>query len=114
MIVLAGVLPAVAQLLTIGWVLRAASERERVWMRDVLQPEVEAGVLTAPEAAAVAGGRRERRAVLRAADGHGARRAAKHVLAAANDLAQEIAAASAADSPPVVAARAEVARLRTA
>jgi protease PrsW len=106
------VLPA-ADLLLLYLTFRLAVPQEQAWMRDILAPEVEAGVLTADEAYAASGGWRTRRCYRHAQHGHHERRRAKHVMAAAHDLAAEIARAGGQDTARVAHARTEVARLRT-
>jgi RsiW-degrading membrane proteinase PrsW (M82 family) len=108
------VLGAIMILTTIAfvWTYRQTVARERGWMRDLLAPEVAAGVLTADEADAAAGPRKTRRAFVKSADGHAARKAARHVVEAARDLADEIARAGGHDTDRVDHTRAEVARLR--
>ena len=107
------VLPLVAGVLAIivfVFVYRHTVPTERNWMRELLAPEIELGVLTEPEVDAVAGTRKERKAFLhRAADG---RRTARYVLTGATDLARQIARDRGADTPAVKHARAEIARLR--
>jgi hypothetical protein len=86
------VLTIVVSLVTIR-LLRTVRRDERGWVRDVLQPEVEARVLTPPEVNVLSGGRKERRKLLRSVSGHHTRQIVKHVITA-------------------VHARAEVARVR--
>lgn len=102
-------LPVLGGLL-LWWTFRLAAPREQAWMRDLLRPEQENGVLTEPELVAIAGGYRARRHFLRTAE-H--RRSARHVLAAAADLARELAGAGGQETPLVAHARSEVLRLRT-
>lgn len=88
--------------------IRWAGKRERELMRDIMAPEVAAGTLTQPELDALTGHRKERRRALKA----GGRRREKHVLKAARDLAQDLAAGDGQDTPDVMHSRAEIARLR--
>jgi Predicted membrane protein len=99
----------VAGMLALAWLThRLTVVPERAFLAGVLAPEVDAGTLTAQEASALAGSRRDRRRYRKR--GRGARR----VLTAAEDLATALAA----DTPPpdgtVEFARAEVHRLRAA
>jgi protease PrsW len=82
-------------------------------MRDVLRPEVTAGVITDDELEALVGTRKQRRTFVKSQQGRRERRTAKHVLEAAHDLADQIAAAHGDDTPAVRRARAEVADVRT-
>jgi RsiW-degrading membrane proteinase PrsW (M82 family) len=106
------VLPA-ADLLLLWLAFRLAVPQEQAWLRAILAPETASGLLTEAEVTAAAGGWRTRRRYRRAQHGHGAKRRAKHLLTAANDLAQEIAESGGHDNDRVDHARAEVARLRT-
>lgn len=91
------------------WVYRRTVSKERAWARSLLSAEVDAGVITADELEAAVGPRKQRRHFVKSQPHH---RRAKHVLEAANDLADEIARANAVDTPRVDHARSEVARLR--
>ena len=82
--------------------------RSASWTRDLLGPEVEAGVLDPPLLDAVSGLRKERKAYRKHVRG---RRAARHRTAAASDLAREIARAGGRETDRVAHARAEVVRL---
>ena len=107
------ILPVVIiSILVVG--LRWASHQERAWMRDLMQPEVTRGTITADELTALTGHRAARKAYIKAAKGHKSHVHAKHVLHAASDLAQQIGQAGGADTPEVEFARSEVTRLRTA
>lgn len=105
------VLP-IADLLLLGLAFRLAVPQEQEWLREILAPEEASGLLTDAEVAAAAGGWRTRRRYRKAQHGHRERQRAKHILAAANDLAQQIATAHGHDSEGVEHARAEIARLR--
>lgn len=94
--------------------LRWASRQERLWLRDILQPEVTTGTITADELDALCGHRHDRKAYIKAHKGHRSHKHAKHVLHAATDLAHQIGRAAGEESPGVVHARAEVVRLRSA
>lgn len=99
---------AVVELTFLFSVLRRAARRERAWTRDLLGPEVEAGVLDPALAGAVSGLRKQRKAYRKRVH---SRRAARHHLAAASDLAREIAHAGGQETPRVAHARAEAGRL---
>ncbi|WP_203666981.1 PrsW family glutamic-type intramembrane protease [Cellulomonas pakistanensis] len=95
--------------------LRWGSARERGYLRDVLAPEAEAGVLTDRELAALTGKRhrrRDRRAARREGLDRAARRREKHVLAGALDLVHDLSESGGAETPDVIRSRAEIARLR--
>jgi protease PrsW len=106
------VLSAVVSVVVLFTALRWARDREYGWMRDILAPEVTAGVLTDAELAALAGRRRDRRAAVRDRGDGVSRRREQHVLAAGRDLAHDLATAGGDDSPAVLHSRAEIARLR--
>lgn len=86
---------------------------ERNWMGDLLAPEVANGVLQQAEADALAGTRKQRKAYLKSGHGHKSHQQADHILEAAHDLARQLAVDKGADTPEVLHARAEIARLRT-
>ena len=89
-------------------VYRRVVPRERDVVRAVLAPEVASGVLTQDELNALAGDGAARRQYV--TSGAGDRRRRGHRLAAAHDLADEIARARGEDTPRVLDARAELAR----
>lgn len=99
---------ALVELTFLFYVLRSAARRERAWTRDLLGPEVEAGVLDPALLDAVSGLRKQRKAYRKRVR---SRRTARHRVAAASDLAREIAHAGGAETVRVAHARAEVARL---
>lgn len=99
---------ALVELTFLFYVLRFAARRERAWTRDLLGPEVEAGVLDPALVDAVSGLRKQRKAYRKRT---GSRRAARHRVAAASDLAREIAHAGGQETARVAHARAEVVRL---
>ncbi|WP_181783990.1 PrsW family intramembrane metalloprotease [Pseudonocardia pini] len=105
------VLLPVLGLLLLWLTFRLAAPREQAWMRDLLRPEVERGVITEEELVAVSGGYRARRRYLRHAE-H--RRAEKHVLHAIADFASELARGGGRETARVEHARAEILRLRAA
>jgi hypothetical protein len=84
---------------------------EQQIVRDVLQPEVDAGIITAEELDALVARYSDRRKFIKAA-GHGGRRTRKHVLEAAHDLADELARAGGANTELVQHSRSEIVRLR--
>ncbi|THV28456.1 PrsW family intramembrane metalloprotease [Glycomyces paridis] len=87
---------------------------ERDAMRAVMTPEAETGVITAEELDAVSGGWRRRRAYRRSGKGRAEKRARRHRLEAAHDLADQLATADGADTDRVRFARTELARLESA
>ena len=91
-----------------------AAGSERSWAAAILEPEVAAGTLEQAEADAIAGTHRHRRTFVKSVHGHHARRTAKHVLTAGEELATEIGRAGGAETAAVQHARAEVTRLRAA
>ncbi|MGW6932720.1 PrsW family intramembrane metalloprotease [Lentzea sp. NPDC054927] len=110
--VLAVVLPfviAVVELVTLFYVLRHAATQERAWIRDLLGPEVEAGVVDPALLDAVSGLRKNRKAFRKLVRN---RRRAGHLLEATGDLAQELARAGGHETSRVAHARAELLRLR--
>ncbi|NUT18694.1 MAG: PrsW family intramembrane metalloprotease [Hamadaea sp.] len=84
---------------------------EREAMRAVMRPEADSGVITAEELDALSGGWKQRRAYRKAAMGRANRRARRHRLEAAHDLADQLGAAAGTDSEQVLFARAELQRL---
>ncbi|KJK50684.1 membrane protein [Lentzea aerocolonigenes] len=100
---------AAVELWTLFSVLRHAARQERVWVRDLLGPEVEAGVVDPALLAAVSGLRRDRKAFRKLVRN---RRRARHLVEAAGDLARELALAGGHETHRVAHARAEVVRLR--
>jgi RsiW-degrading membrane proteinase PrsW (M82 family) len=56
------VVTIVAELILLGMTFRLAAPQEQSWLRAILQPEVQDGVLTDAEVTAAAGGRRTRKA----------------------------------------------------
>ncbi|WP_328453433.1 PrsW family intramembrane metalloprotease [Amycolatopsis sp. NBC_00438] len=109
---LVAVLPfviAAVELTVLFSVLRHAARRERTWTRELLGPEAEAGVLDPALLDAVSGLRKQRKAYRKHVH---SRRAARHRMAAASDLAREIAHAGGRETDRVAHARAEVLRLQ--
>ncbi|WP_127500791.1 PrsW family intramembrane metalloprotease [Actinoplanes solisilvae] len=90
-------------------VRRLASSKERLWMRELLAPEVESGVIDQPLLDAVSGLHKDRRHFRKLVH---SRRRARHLIESAHDLAQEIATSGGHETPRVAHARAEVLRLR--
>ncbi len=99
---------AVVEIAALLFVRRLASAQERTWIRALLQPEADAGVISPDLLAAVSGLRRQRRRYRRRLH---SRRKAGHLIEAASDLAQEIARSHGTDTPGVDHARAELQRL---
>ncbi|GAB3074992.1 PrsW family intramembrane metalloprotease [Micromonospora schwarzwaldensis] len=102
------VLPVV-DLLLLWLAFRLAVPQEQAWLRAILAPETASGLLTEDEVTAAAGGWLTRRRYRKAQHGHGERVRAKHLLTAANDLAQELAGR---DEAGIEHARSEITRLR--
>ena len=100
---------AAVELAVLFYVMRLASSQERVWTRELLQPEVDAGVIDTGLLDAVSGLRKDRKRYRKQVH---SRSRSRHLTEAANDLAHEIALAGGAETPRVEHARAEVARLR--
>jgi hypothetical protein len=94
------------------WTYRHTVSTEQQWMHDILEPEVARGVITEDELTATAGSHKVRRHYIKSHKGHHAERAAKHVVEAIHELADEIAVSNGVDTPDVDHARAEIARLR--
>jgi RsiW-degrading membrane proteinase PrsW (M82 family) len=92
--------------------IRWAGRRERRYMRDIMAPEVAAGTITEAELAALTGDRQDERVAIRSRRRGITRRREKHVLRAVRDLASDLAEAGGEDTPHVLHARAEIARLR--
>lgn len=94
------------------YAFRQGVSQERIWLRDVLAPEVADGVLGADAAAAAAGTRRERRAYRRSggAPGREEQRRRRSLVKAARSLARAVAGA---DPDALERARAETAALGT-
>jgi RsiW-degrading membrane proteinase PrsW (M82 family) len=86
--------------------------RERDFMREVMTPEAARNAITTAELDAMAGNRKARKAYRKASRNRRERKRARHVLNAAYDLANELAAARGADTDRVRFARAEVGRIR--
>ncbi|MGK5681608.1 PrsW family glutamic-type intramembrane protease [Actinoplanes sp. URMC 104] len=90
-------------------VRRLASRTERAWMRELLAPEVESGVVDPPLLDAVSGLHKDRRHFRKLVH---SRSRARHLIESAGDLAQEIARAGGQETGRVVHAREELLRLR--
>ncbi len=97
----------------LGVAFRLAAPREREFVRDILAPEVDAGVVSVDEVDAVLD-RHRRGAYRKTAPNHRARKARKHLSRAVLDLTHDVAAAKGADTDAVQHSRAELQRLRTA
>lgn len=103
------VLSVVVAVVVVLTVFHLSVGTERAAMRALLQPEVDAGVLSADELDALAGAWRQRRRYRRHG-GVGDRRRRGHRLEAAHDLADELGAAGGAETTRTAYARAELAR----
>lgn len=90
----------------------ATAATPRRFLHQLLAPEVPTGLLTAAELEALCGDRRTRRAFRRAQRTRAERTRARHVLDAAHDLADALAAGRGADTGRVAFARTELARIR--
>lgn len=88
-----------------------AHPRESHFVRDILGPEIEAGVLSSEEVTA-AGGWRQQRQYVKAGTNRADRKRRRHVTKAALDLCADLAASKGLESDDVVHSRAEIARLR--
>jgi RsiW-degrading membrane proteinase PrsW (M82 family) len=100
---------AAAELVLLWYTFRLAAPPEHAWTRAILSPEVARGTLYPPEVDAASG---NRRAFLRSLRGPGRRKAGRHLVEAAHDLAKALARSGGGDSPEVEHARAEIARIR--
>lgn len=100
---------AAVELVTLFYVLRHAATQERVWIRMLLQPESDAGVIDPALLAAVSGLRKDRKAFRKLVH---SRSRTRHLLDATADLARELARAQGSETSEVAHARAELLRLR--
>ena len=83
--------PAIVALVLISvfvWVYETSEGIEREWMRELMAPEVDLGVVTPDELDALAGSRSTLKTYIRSQP---SRRTAKRVLEAETDLAHQIA-----------------------
>ncbi|QJY49350.1 PrsW family intramembrane metalloprotease [Pseudonocardia broussonetiae] len=112
LIVVVMLLTTVAGIVALLVALRLGAGREARFMRAVMGPEVTAGTITAEELDGLAGRRRDRKAAVRHRPDGVTRRTEKRVLAAALDLAHDLAEAGGDDSDAVRHSRTEIARLR--
>jgi protease PrsW len=106
------IVPGIVAFALIGvfvWVYDNSASIEREWMRELMAPEVELGVVTPDELEALAGSRSTLKTYVRSQP---SRRAARRVLEAETDLAHQIARDGAAETAAVQQARAAVARAR--
>ena len=94
------------------WIYKSSVVTERTWMRALLRPEVTQGVLDEADVDAAVGTRKQRKAYIKAGDGHHAHVRAKRVLHATGDLAEQLAEDGGADTDAVRFARAELQRVR--
>ncbi|RQO48301.1 PrsW family intramembrane metalloprotease [Rhodococcus sp. KBW08] len=102
-----------AALVLVFRVFRMTVPRERQFLRDVLIPEVERGVITVDELTALCGDRKARKTFRKSAASHADRRRNGYVLEAAADLADALAQARGTESDRVEFARSEVNRIRS-
>ncbi|PBJ01722.1 hypothetical protein BKP42_03840 [Rhodococcus erythropolis] len=102
-----------AALVLVFRVFRMTVPRERQFLRDVLTPEVERGVITVDELTALCGDRKARKTFRKSAASHADRKRNGYVLEAAADLADALAQARGTESDRVEFARSEVSRIRS-
>ena len=110
----AWIVPTTVACVLIGvfvWVYVTTVPVEREWMREIIAPEVQLGVVTPTELDALAGSRSKLKRYLRTQP---SRRRAKRVLEAERELAHQIARDDGAETAAVQHARAAVARARAA
>jgi RsiW-degrading membrane proteinase PrsW (M82 family) len=93
------------------WVYETTVPVEREWIRELMAPEVELGVVTPAELDALAGSRATLKSYLRTQP---SRHRAEEVLAVERDLAHQIARDGGLDTAEVQRARSAVARARAA
>jgi RsiW-degrading membrane proteinase PrsW (M82 family) len=93
------------------WVYNNTVQVERDWMRDLMAPEVELGVVAPEELDALAGSRATLKSYLRAQP---SRSEAERVLEAEHELAHQIAVDGGAETTAVAQARAAVGQARAA
>ena len=101
---------AAVELAALFYVLRHAARLERIWIRELLGPELETGAVDPALLDAVSGLRKDRKKYRKHLH---SRRKARHLIEAASDLAREISRANGADSPAVAHTRNELLRLRS-
>jgi RsiW-degrading membrane proteinase PrsW (M82 family) len=112
--VFAWIVPTTVACVLIGvfvWVYKTTVPVEREWMRELMAPEVQLGVVTPAELDALAGSRSTLKSYLRTQP---SRRSAEHVLEAERELAHQIARDGGAETAAVQQARAAVAQARAA
>ncbi|MBJ7481659.1 PrsW family intramembrane metalloprotease [Rhodococcus sp. (in: high G+C Gram-positive bacteria)] len=102
-----------AALVLVFRVFRMTVPRERQFLRDVLTPEVERGVITVDELTALCGDRKARKTFRKSAASHADGKRNGYVLEAAADLADALAQARGTESDRVEFARSEVNRIRS-
>ena len=106
------IVPGIVAFALIGvfvWVYDNSASIEREWMRELMAPEVELGVVTPDELDALAGSRSTLKTYVRSQP---SRRTARRVLEAETDLAHQIARDGGAETAAVQQARAAVAQAR--
>jgi hypothetical protein len=111
---LAWIVPTTVACVLIGvfvWVFESTVPVEREWMRELMAPEVQLGVVTPAELDALAGSRSTLKSYLRSQP---SRRRAGRVLEAERELAHQIARDAGAETAAVQHARTAVARARAA
>lgn len=105
-------LTALVELVIILVVLRIASRGERKEVEALMAPEVDRGTITAPELSALSGTARERRHFVKHHTGYSSKAKARHILAAAGDLARARTLSNGTETPAVAFARSEIERVR--
>src|SRR5262249_36751541 len=100
---------AVIELIALFYTLRHAARQERGWMRELLGPEVENGVVDPPLLDAVSGLHKDRKKYRKHMH---SRSKANHLMEAPTALPQRIALADGGESRGVMHARAEPVRTR--
>jgi hypothetical protein len=108
------IVPTTVASLLIGvfvWIYRTTVPVEREWIRELMAPEVQLGVVTPAELDALAGSRSTLKIYVRAQP---SRRMAENVLAAERELAHQIARDAGAETAAVQRARAAVTQARAA
>lgn len=112
LLILGFVVVIVAALYIVVRVFRLTVPREREFLQDILAPEVDAGVVTVDEFAAMCGDHTARKVFRRSGADRRGRRRNGHVLDAVADLADALATSHGRGTPAVEFARAEVGRVR--
>jgi RsiW-degrading membrane proteinase PrsW (M82 family) len=102
----------IIELVILYTLFQRVSSGEGAWMHDLMGPELAQGTITEAELTALSSNHRGRRRFIKHASGYKNRRARKHVLEAANDLAQAIARSGGQETAETAMARSELRRVR--